>query len=82
MKNHLLNFLQCLATFCYLTQFNAQGSPLLELISPGQDSTLKWIELEGRPGKPKIVFISGDEEYRSEESLVQLAKILNVNHGF
>ncbi len=82
MKNYLSNFLQCLTIFCYLIQFNAQGLPLLELISPGQDSTLKWIEWEGRPDKPKIVFISGDEEYRSEESLVQLAKILNVNHGF
>ena len=46
MKNHLSNFLQCLTIFCYKTQFNAQGSPLLELISPGQDSTLKWIEWE------------------------------------
>ncbi len=29
-----------------------------------------------------IVFISGDEEYRSEETLPQLAKILAVRHGF
>jgi hypothetical protein len=35
------------------------------------------------PGKGKhIVFLSGDEEYRSEEGLPMLAKILAVRHGF
>lgn len=35
------------------------------------------------PGKGKhVVFISGDEEYRSEESLPMLAKILSQKHGF
>ena len=35
------------------------------------------------PGRGKhIVFLSGDEEYRSEEGLPQLAKILAVQHGF
>ena len=35
------------------------------------------------PGFGKhIVFLAGDEEYRSEESLVQMAKILAVRHGF
>src|SRR5213592_1358542 len=35
------------------------------------------------PGKGKhIVMISGDEEYRSEEALPQLAKILAKHHGF
>ena len=35
------------------------------------------------PGKGKhIVLVSGDEEYRSEEALPQLAKILARNHGF
>lgn len=35
------------------------------------------------PGKGKnIVFISGDEEYRSEEGLPMLAKILAIRHGF
>lgn len=45
-----------------------------------------WLVFDGRgattdPGK-QIVFISGDEEYRSEEGLPQLAKILAVRHGF
>lgn len=35
------------------------------------------------PGRGKhIVFLSGDEEYRSEEALPMLAKILAVRHGF
>src|SRR5438105_13542708 len=35
------------------------------------------------PGKGKhIVLVSGDEEYRSEEALPQLGKILAVRHGF
>lgn len=35
------------------------------------------------PGKGKhIVLVSGDEEYRSEEALPQLGKILATRHGF
>jgi len=44
-----------------------------------------WIVYEGSegPGKGKhIVLISGDEEYRSEEALPQLARILSSRHGF
>ena len=43
------------------------------------------IVYEGRegPGKGKhIVLVSGDEEYRSEEALTQLGKILATHHGF
>jgi type 1 glutamine amidotransferase len=31
---------------------------------------------------PHVVLISGDEEYRSEEAIPQLAKILSKHHGF
>jgi hypothetical protein len=44
-----------------------------------------WLEVAGGdgPGKgKKVVLISGDEEYRSEEALPQLAKILARHHGF
>jgi hypothetical protein len=44
-----------------------------------------WVTYEGGngPGRGKhIVFLAGDEEYRSEEGLPQLAKILAVRHGF
>jgi type 1 glutamine amidotransferase len=44
-----------------------------------------WVVYEGGdgPGKGKhVVLISGDEEYRSEEALPQLGKILARRHGF
>src|ERR1041385_5161041 len=44
-----------------------------------------WVVYEGKqgPGKGKhIVFITGDEEYRSEEGMPMLAKILAARHGF
>src|SRR5688572_5306802 len=35
------------------------------------------------PGAGKhVVLVAGDEEYRSEEALPQLARILSVHHGF
>ncbi len=44
-----------------------------------------WLTFEGTkgPGWGKhVVLISGDEEYRSEEALPMLAKILSTRHGF
>jgi hypothetical protein len=44
-----------------------------------------WVVYPGKdgPGKGKhIVFLAGDEEYRSEEGLPQLGKILSQRHGF
>ena len=44
-----------------------------------------WVKYEGRkgPGKNKhIVFITGDEEYRSEEAMPMMGKILSLRHGF
>ncbi|MCX5676711.1 MAG: hypothetical protein NTX87_17080, partial [Planctomycetota bacterium] len=44
-----------------------------------------WVVLEGKegPGQGKhIVLIAGDDEYRSEEVIPQLAKILAAHHGF
>lgn len=44
-----------------------------------------WITLDGGngPGAGKhVVLISGDEEYRSEEALPQLARVLSQRHGF
>ena len=48
-------------------------------------SATEWVEYAGKdgPGAGKhIVLISGDEEYRSEEALPMLAKILAARHGF
>ncbi|HEY2786529.1 MAG TPA: ThuA domain-containing protein [Fimbriiglobus sp.] len=48
----------------------------------GDDSSFVLTGTNG-PGKGKsIVLVSGDEEYRSEEMLPALARILAVHHGF
>ena len=45
---------------------------------------IQWVNYQAKnnPKGKHIVLISGDEEYRSEESLPQLAKILTQYHGF
>jgi hypothetical protein len=48
----------------------------------GADDRLTMPGKQG-PGKGKrIVLVSGDEEYRSEQALPQLARILSERHGF
>ncbi|MFM8270879.1 MAG: ThuA domain-containing protein [Gemmata sp.] len=45
----------------------------------------KPVVLEGGDGAGKgkhVVLISGDQEYRSEEAIAQLAKLLSKHHGF
>ena len=45
----------------------------------------QWVVYEGTSGPgvgKRIVLVSGDEEYRSEEALPQLGKILAKRHGF
>src|SRR3954453_15231180 len=58
---------------------------LLALAAGPLQAADPWIVYEGAagPGHGKqVVLISGDEEYRSEEALPQLAKILAKHHGF
>src|SRR5438552_8352951 len=55
------------------------------LLSTSAQAADPWLVLEGGdgPGKGKhVVLVSGDEEYRSEEGLPQLAKLLAKHHGF
>ena len=45
----------------------------------------EWIQFEGGEGtgaRRHVVLVSGDEEYRSEESMPMLAKLLAIHHGF
>ncbi|MFN0006685.1 MAG: ThuA domain-containing protein [Planctomycetota bacterium] len=45
----------------------------------------RWVVYEGAagPGRGKhVVLVAGDEEYRSEEALPQLGRILAQHHGF
>jgi hypothetical protein len=73
----------------FIASLRLQSVCLALLVFAGTSSTVfaadPWLTFEGKegPGKGKhIVLISGDEEYRSEESLPQLAKILADHHGF
>jgi hypothetical protein len=55
-----------------LTAFSATAAP----------STLVLEPPTGAAAAKHVVLLSGDEEYRSEEALPQLAKILSQRHGF
>ena len=52
----------------------------------GQESPpLRWAVYQGGSGQGSgkhVVFVTGDEEYRSEEGMPMLAKILSERHGF
>lgn len=70
-----------------LTKRTGQGvrEPGYVAASADRKQSAESVVYEGRsgPGVGKhIVFLTGDEEYRSEESLVQMAQILAVRHGF
>src|SRR3989475_9529702 len=57
----------------------------LNLFAGRAASAKDWVVYESSPGPGQgkhIVFLTGDEEYRSEEGLPQLAKILSARHGF
>ncbi len=57
----------------------------LQLVATSRLAAADWAVYHGKegPGKGKhIVFIAGDEEYRSEEGLPMLAQILAERHGF
>ncbi len=47
-----------------------------------EESSKQWLTFKGEANAPSIVLVSGDEEYRSEAALPQLAKILSTRHGF
>lgn len=58
---------------------------IVVLAGTGARSADQWVEYKGHDGPgagKRIVLVSGDEEYRSEEALPQLAKILSSEHGF
>lgn len=79
MKKRLLVSLALLITFASCTSNETPS----EASAPA--ATPLWAEYEGRQSmakNKKIVLVSGDEEYRSEEALPQLARILAEQHGY
>ncbi|HWI58866.1 MAG TPA: hypothetical protein VNZ22_16690, partial [Bacillota bacterium] len=70
-----MNTVKCFVLWVALLQF-CSGNPA---------SAADGVVYEGSkgPGQGKhIVFLTGDEEYRSEEGLPMLAQVLAVRHGF
>lgn len=74
------------ALFLGLTSMRATAQ---EPAEPAPPAAEPWVVYEPgtepgkRPGAGRhIVFVTGDEEYRSEEGMPQLAKILAKRHGF
>ncbi len=66
----------CLIAIGYSCQTEKTSTPP-EIVQP-----IQWIKLTAAEDAKHIVLISGDEEYRSEEALPQMAKILHEQHGF
>ena len=64
----------------------ALGLSLVATLLPAySESGIGWVSYPGGkgPGAGKhVVLLAGDEEYRSEEALPMLAKILSLRHGF
>jgi len=60
----------------------AVGSVLAQATKTDPAQTVVFKGKEGPGHGKKVVLVSGDEEYRSEEALTQLAKILADRHGF
>ena len=61
----------------------APQSAATETVPAPKDA--RWVVYEGLegPGRGKhVVLVAGDEEYRSEEALPQLGRILAQHHGF
>jgi hypothetical protein len=58
------------------------GGPKNTEMEQSNESVKEWLSFSGGEEKPHIVLVTGDEEYRSEEALPQLAKMLSQHHGF
>ncbi|MFD0798741.1 ThuA domain-containing protein [Maribacter chungangensis] len=60
-----------------------EQKPVKTTSAPMEEVPQQWLVFEGKGESAKhIVLVSGDEEYRSEETLPQFAKILSKHHGF
>ncbi len=79
MKRLLYIFI-CISLFVACKE---QKKETEEIVQIAKEEHTQWLTFEGNNENSKhIVLVSGDEEYRSEEALPQLAKILSRHHGF
>lgn len=61
------------------------ASVIMLLPGSGWASEAQWVAYPGGDGPGagrKVVLVAGDEEYRSEEAMPMLGKLLSVRHGF
>ena len=68
-----------------LACYPGADAPRLAVVAASAAEDAPPIVLDGKDGVGKgkhVVLISGDQEYRSEETIPQLAKILSTRHGF
>ncbi|MFT5423879.1 MAG: type 1 glutamine amidotransferase [Phycisphaerales bacterium] len=74
------------AALVFSTMAGAQpAQPAQSAGAAAPEPTTPWLEyepMEHEHNSMSVVLISGDEEYRSEEALPQLGKILSQRHGF
>lgn len=66
----------------FLITFSCKEKPAEVVSDTAPQTPLQWLSLEGESDMPHVVFVSGDEEYRSEEALPALAKIMNTHYGY
>lgn len=69
----------------YLRAGGRADSPVYKLTAIDTNKNKEWLVFPGGdgPGAGKhVVLIAGDHEYRSEEAMPQLGKILSLHHGF
>ncbi len=55
------------------------------MLKPEVERDPRWLVYDGQPAsadQKTVVFVAGDEEYRSEEALPMLARLLAKHHGF
>ncbi|MFK8008261.1 MAG: hypothetical protein AB8H03_18030 [Saprospiraceae bacterium] len=74
-----------LLTFLFfLSFFSCEDQPTKTVKTKVVKEPIQWVNYQAKNNSKSkhVVLISGDEEYRSEESLPQLAKILTEHHGF
>jgi hypothetical protein len=79
------NFIKsCLAGILGVSLLIACGSPKPKEVEQKVVESNEWNTFNGSENAdaPRVVLIAGDEEYRSEEGLTQLGKILAERHGF
>ncbi len=68
---------------CLLLAAACGGGPPTESEEvPAQEHLIRYEATEGPGNGRHIVLVSGDEEYRSEEGLPALARLLSERHGF